>query len=92
VGRRYAEYLNQFSVKRVYTVGLEASYKIPVAPWTFARSAKLSLNVTNLTAAKGVSTIAPGSVSVTSTGGLTTGYSAYPQPPRMVFVTLAATF
>ncbi len=92
VGRRYAEYLNQFSVKRVFTVGLEASYKVPVAPWTFAKSAKLSLNVTNLNAAKGVSTIAPGSVSVTSTGGLTTGYSAYPQPPRMVFVTLAATF
>ena len=92
VGRRYAEYLNQFSVKRVFTLGLEASYQIPVAPWTFAKSAKISLNVTNLTSAKGVSTIAPGSVSVTATGGLTTGYSAYPQPPRMVFVTLAATF
>ena len=92
VGRRYAEYLNQFSVKRVFTLGLEASYQIPVAPWTFAKSAKISLNVTNLNAARGVSTIAPGSVSVTSTGGLTTGYSAYPQPPRMVFVTLAATF
>ena len=92
VGRRYAEYLNQFSVKRVFTLGLEASYQIPVAPWTFAKSAKISLNVTNLTSARGVSTIAPGSVSVTATGGLTTGYSAYPQPPRMVFVTLAATF
>jgi hypothetical protein len=92
VGRRYAEYLNQFSVKRVFTLGLEASYKIPVAPWTYAKSAKISVNVTNINAAKGVSTIAPGSVNVTSTGSLTTGYGAYPQPPRMVFVTLAATF
>ncbi len=92
VGRRYAEYLNQFTVKGVFTLGLEASYRIPVPVGFVARSAKISLNVTNLNNAKGVSTIAPGSVSVTSTGGLTTGYSTYPVPPRMAFITLAATF
>ena len=90
VGRRYAEYLNQFTVKSTFTLGFEASCKLPALPMT--KSAKLSLNVTNLTDTKGVSTIAPGSVSVTSTGGLTTGYSTYPLSPRMAFVTLAAKF
>jgi len=90
VGRRYAEYLNQFTVKSTFTLGFEASWKLPALPMT--RSAKLSLNVTNLTDEKGVSTIAPGSVSVTGTGGLTTGYSTYPLAPRMAFVTLAAKF
>ena len=77
-------------MKSTFTLGFEASCKLPALPMT--KSAKLSLNVTNLTDTKGVSTIAPGSVSVTSTGGLTTGYSTYPLSPRMAFVTLAAKF
>ena len=86
------EAADQFTVKGVFTLGLEASYRIPVPPGFIARSAKISLNVTNLNNARGVSTIAPGSVNVTGTGGLTTGYSTYPIAPRMAFVTLAATF
>jgi len=90
VGRRFAEYLNQFKVKSTFTLGFQASWKLPALPLT--KSAKLSLNITNLTDEKGVSTIAPGSVNVTSTGGLTTGYAAYPMSPRMAFVTLQAKF
>ena len=90
VGRRFAEYLNQFKVKSTFTLGFEASWKLPALPMT--KSAKLSLNVTNLTDEKGVSTIAPGSVNVTATGGLTTGYATYPLAPRMAFVTLQAKF
>ena len=92
VGRRYAEYLNQFSIGKTFTVNLEASYKLPVPQGFYAKAAKLTFNATNLFDKKGVSTIAPGSVGVTSTGGLTTGYSAYPMAPKMYFVTLAATF
>ncbi len=92
VGDRYAEYLNQFVVKGVFQLGFEASYQLPIAPGYWAKSAKISVNATNIGNAKGVSTIAPCSVNVTSTGGLTTGYSAYPLAPRMVFVTLAAKF
>ena len=92
VGRRYAEYLNQFVVGGVFTLGAEASYKFSLPAGAVIRDAKLSINATNLGNTKGVSTIAPGSVSITSTGGLTTGYSAYPMAPRMVFVTLQARF
>ena len=92
VGRRYAEYLNQFSIPKTFTVNFEASYKLPVPQGMYVKAAKLSFNATNIFDRKGVSTISPGSVGITSTGTLTTGYSTYPLAPKMYFVTLAATF
>jgi iron complex outermembrane receptor protein len=85
VGRRYATYLNDLSVKASLLWGLEASYQLDApsaAPWV--RSARVSVNVTNLTDEKGVSTL-----QVTGASG---GYATYPIPPRMVFVTLSGTF
>lgn len=84
MGRRYATYLNDMSVKSVFLVGLEASYRLDIPPGASIRSAKLSVNVTNLADEKGVSTVVP-----TSTSG---GYQAYPVAPRMVFVTVQAGF
>jgi outer membrane receptor protein involved in Fe transport len=92
VGKRYAEYLNQFQVASTFQLGLQASYKFDVSHTNLLKSAKLSVNVTNLNDEKGVSTISPGSVSITSTGGFTTGYSTFPLAPRQVFVTLQAAF
>ena len=84
IGKRFATYLNDLSVKSNYLLGLEASYRFETVTVPYVHSAKISVNVTNLTDEKGVST-----VNITAVSG---GYTAYPIPPRMVFVTLQATF
>ena len=84
VGRRYATYLNDLSVKSTFLLGLEASYAFTPSALPWLQTSKLSVNVTNLADAKGVSTVVP-----TSTSG---GYQAYPLAPRMFFVTLTAGF
>ncbi len=85
VGKRYATYLNDLSVKSSLLWGLEASYQfdsVPMAPWV--KSSRFSVNVTNLTNETGVSTLV-----VT---GASASYATYPIPPRMVFVTLSGAF
>ncbi len=84
IGRRYVTYLNDLSVKRTFQLGLQASYlfELPSAEWV--RSVRASVNVTNLTNEKGVSTAV-----VTGPSG---GYQAFPLAPRMAFVTLDANF
>jgi outer membrane receptor protein involved in Fe transport len=85
VGRRFVTYLNDLQVPSTILVGLEASYtfdSVPDVSWM--KSAKISLNVTNLNNEKGVSTAV-----VTGASG---GYQAYPIAPTMGFVTLQAKF
>jgi outer membrane receptor protein involved in Fe transport len=84
VGRRYATYLNDLSVKSTFLVGLEGSYVFRSTPVPYLQTAKLALNVTNLGDVKGISTLV-----TTSASG---GYQGYPIAPRMVFVTLSAGF
>jgi len=84
IGRRYATYLNDLSVKSTFQVGLEGSYRFTVPSGYYVRGAKLSLNVLNLTDVKGVSAL-----NITSASG---GYTAYPIAPTQVFVTLQADF
>ena len=84
VGRRYATYLNDLSVKSTFLVGLEGSYVFQGTPVLYLQTAKLAVNVTNLSDVKGVSTLV-----TTSASG---GYQGYPIAPRMVFVTLSAGF
>ncbi len=84
MGRRYATYLNDRSIPTVFLVGLEASYRFDSLPVNWVRSAKLSVNATNLADKKGISTLV-----ITSATG---GYQGYPIAPRMVFVTLQAGF
>ena len=83
IGRRYVTYLNDLSVSPTFQMGLEASYQSPASVGGL-KFAKLSLNITNLNGATGVTTAV-----VTSASG---GYQAYPIAPRMVFVTLQAKF
>ncbi len=84
VGPRFATYLNDLSVKSTFQLGLEASYTFAALPVPYVKSSRISMNVTNLTDIKGVSTAV-----VTGASG---GYQAFPLPPRMVFVTLQAGF
>ncbi len=84
VGRRYATYLNDLSVKSTFVLNFEASYQLPDAYVPAVKSARISVNATNLLEERGVS-----AVNITSASG---GYTFYPLPPRMVFVTLRAAF
>ena len=85
VGRRTVTYTNDLSVNSTFQLGLEASYTFdrPLGG-ELLQEFKLSGNITNLTDTKGVSTAV-----VTGASG---GYQAFPLPPRMFFVTLAAKF
>ena len=84
VGKRYATYTYDLWVKDYFLVGAQASYKVPVPTNLALKSARISVNVTNLTQQKGTSTLVVGAASNT--------YNTYPIPPRMVFVTLSAGF
>jgi hypothetical protein len=83
VGRRFATFTNDASVKSYFLTSLRVAARIPdgVVP---LRKVELALNVTNLTDKEGVSTI--------SIGSATNSYSAYPIPPRQWFVTLSAAY
>ena len=83
VGRRYVTYLNDLQVPGTLISGLEASYRFDMTN-SWLKTAKVSLNVTNLGNQKGISTAV-----VTSASG---GYQGFPIAPTMGFVTLAATF
>jgi outer membrane receptor protein involved in Fe transport len=84
VGRRFVTYLNDLSVPSTFIVGLHASYAITPSENYWVKTAKISLNVTNLGNTKGVSTAV-----VTGASG---GYQAFPIAPTQGFVTLQATF
>ncbi|HUO22397.1 MAG TPA: TonB-dependent receptor [Caulobacteraceae bacterium] len=86
IGRRFVTYTNDLSVPATFQVGLEASYAFTVPQISAIKSAKISLNVTNLGNTKGIST------AVVSGATATQGYTAYPIAPTMGFVTLQAKF
>ena len=71
-------------MKSYFLVGLQASWNLESMKPEWAKSAKISANVTNLGNTKGVMT-----AGVTGNSG---GYNAVPIPPRMGFVTIAADF
>ncbi|WP_304169375.1 TonB-dependent receptor [Phenylobacterium aquaticum] len=84
VGKRYATYTNDLSVKATFLIGLEGSYDFDLATGGPLKTAKVSLNVTNLADEKGVSSLVVGAASG--------AYNTYPIPPRQVFVTLSGSF
>ena len=84
VGRRYVTYLNDLSVKSNFQIGLQASWDLDGVKPDWTRSAKASINLTNITNTKGISTAV-----VTGNSG---GYQGFPIAPQMVFVTLSAGF
>lgn len=83
VGRRFATFTNDASVGSYFLTSLRVAARVPenVLPM---RKVELSLNVTNLTDKKGVSTL--------SVGSATNSYSAYPIAPRQWFLTLSAAY
>ncbi|MGN7998226.1 TonB-dependent receptor [Sphingomonas sp. 22176] len=83
VGRRYATYANDTSVKSYFLTSLRIAAKLP-AEMVRLKKAELSLNVTNLADVGGWSTI--------SVGSATNSYSLYPIPPRQWFLTFSAGF
>jgi len=84
VGKRYATYTNDLSVKGYVLTGLEAGYRFNLPAGAPLRYARLSLNVTNLGNIKTTSTLVVGAASGT--------YNTYPMAPRMGFVTLTTKF
>lgn len=84
VGRRYATYLNDLAIGGQFQLGLEAGYTFDDIGFDEIKKFKISGNITNLTDTKGISTIGvPGSPA-------SGGYTGYPLPPRMFFVTVGA--
>lgn len=83
VGRRFSTFTNDASVPSYFLLSARLGVKIPenLVP---LRKAELSLNVTNLTDKKGVSTL--------SIGSATNSYSAYPIAPRQWFLTFSAAY
>jgi hypothetical protein len=83
VGRRFATFTNDASVPSYFLTSLRLAAKVPenVLP---LRKLEVSLNVTNLTDRKGVSTL--------SIGSATNSYSAYPIAPRQWFLTISAAY
>jgi len=83
VGRRFATFTNDASVPSYFLTSLRLAAKLPdnILP---LRKLEVSLNVTNLTDRKGVSTL--------SIGSATNSYSAYPIAPRQWFLTLSAAY
>jgi outer membrane receptor protein involved in Fe transport len=83
VGRRYATYLNDIAIPGQFQLGLEASYAFDDVGVDWIKKFRISGNITNLTDTTGVADInVPGSPA-------SGGYSYYPLPPRMFFVTVA---
>ena len=83
VGRRFATFTNDTSVKSYFLTSLRVAAKLPDGTLPL-RKLEIALNVTNLTGEKGVSTL--------SIGSATNSYSAYPIAPRQWFLTLSAAY
>jgi iron complex outermembrane receptor protein len=84
VGKRFATYTNDLSVKSYFLTSLQVGYDFDVPPtWAVSRL-RASVNVTNLTDEKGDL-----NVTVSQAAG---SYSTFPIPPRQTFVTLSAQF
>jgi iron complex outermembrane receptor protein len=84
IGLRYATYTNDLSVPSYFITNLEASYQLRVPSNQYLKTAKISVNVTNVGDVKGVSAVVVGAASGT--------YNVYPLPPTMAFLTLSAGF
>lgn len=84
VGKRYATYTNDLSVKSYFMLNLEAGYRIPLPAGSYLRNIYVQGNITNLNNQRGVSTVVVGAASGT--------YNTFPIAPRMYFLTLSTQF
>ncbi len=84
LGRRFATFTNDLSVRGYYTMSARLAAHVPLGENGFVKDATVSVNVTNLTDKKGVSTLSIGAASGT--------FNAFPLAPRQVFGTLSLNF
>ncbi|WP_437441248.1 TonB-dependent receptor [Sphingomonas morindae] len=84
IGKRYATYTNDLSVKGYFTMSGRIAATVPMAPTGAIKSLVVSLNVTNITNKKAASTLSIGAASGT--------YNAFPVAPRQWFGTLSFGF
>ena len=84
VGPRFATYTNDQSVPGRFLLNLQAAYTLPQDVVAGLHNLRFAVNITNLTARRGIYEIA--GVGVVKT------YNTYAQPPRMAFFTLSGGF
>lgn len=84
VGKRFATYTNDLSVKSYFLTSLQVGYDFDLPEQWRMSKLRASLNVTNLTDEKGDL-----NVTVSQAAG---SYSTFPIPPRQTFFTLSAQF
>ncbi|TWI62158.1 outer membrane receptor protein involved in Fe transport [Pseudoduganella lurida] len=84
VGKRYATYTNDLSVKSYFLLGLGVSGKLPFLDGGWVKNARYRVNVTNLADRQGDLNVVVGAADKT--------YNTFPIAPRQGFVTLMADF
>ncbi|MTV39393.1 TonB-dependent receptor [Duganella radicis] len=84
VGKRYATYTNDLSVKSYFLTNLGVSGKLAFLNGGWVKNARYRLNVTNLTNKEGDLNVVVGAASGT--------YNTFPIAPRQGFLTLMADF
>lgn len=84
VGKRYATYTNDLSVKSYFLTNLGVSGKLPFLNGGWLKNARYRLNITNLTNKEGDLNVVVGAASGT--------YNTFPIAPRQGFLTLMADF
>lgn len=84
LGRRYATFTNDLSVKAYFTMSAQLGVTIPLSGNGTLKTMRVSLNVTNLTDKKAESTLSIGAASGT--------YNFFPLAPRQWFGTVSFGF
>jgi len=84
MGKRYATFTNDLRVPSYLTLGARLAANIPVADGNVVKDVTVSVNVTNLTNKKALSTLSIGAASGT--------FNGFPLAPRAVFGTVSAKF
>jgi iron complex outermembrane receptor protein len=84
IGRRYATFTNDLSVRGYYTLSGRIAADVPLPSGSFVRKATVSLNVTNITDKQAASTLSIGAASGT--------YNFFPVAPRQYFGTISLGF
>ncbi|WP_254604879.1 TonB-dependent receptor [Sphingomonas bacterium] len=84
IGRRYATYTNDLSVKGYFTLSGRVAVDVPLPSGIYAKKVTVSLNVTNITGKQAASTL--------SIGAATGTYNFFPVAPRQYFGTVSVGF
>jgi len=84
IGKRFATYTNDLSVPAYFTLSGRIAAHVPLSEGQVAKTATVSLNVTNITNKRAASTLSIGAASGT--------FNQFPVAPRQVFGTISVGF